>query len=130
MSMSASEGLMNMMRSSAYSDAQWRMALRCKGWRSDQSSAFLIMALRASITRRNNIGDKRSPWRNRRACQIFGVRHPFTVAQVLAVVRREATQSSQIARKPIWSSSSWRKGHTIELKAHEMSTFRTRHDRL
>jgi hypothetical protein len=106
------------------------MALRCKGWRSDQSSAFLIMALRASITRRNNIGDKGSPWRNRRACQIFRVRHPFTVAQVLAVVRREATQSSQIARKPIWSSSSWKKAHTIELKAHEMSTFRTRHDRL
>jgi hypothetical protein len=67
---SSAFGKMNTTRSSVYRDAQWG-SLHGNDYSSDQASALRSNAPRTSITSKNSIGERGSPWRSPLACKIF-----------------------------------------------------------
>jgi hypothetical protein len=120
---SLGERWQNNTMSSAYRDTSGMGRRGCSCCSTPSSMACLISLPSVSTARMNSCGDRGSPCRSPRRCQIGGPGSPLSNTIVLAVESRIASRSRNCVPKPYWCRTSNKNGQEIVSKDFARSSF-------
>lgn len=91
------------------------------GWRSEDASANKSRLLRTSMAKTKNIGDRGSPWRRPRPCQMGQPGRPFSKIRVDEEKNMMQSQGRHLGPKPFRLRTSKRNGHEFLINMLKIS---------